>query len=112
MLVVEGALAAALEREARLVAPREAVGLLTAQGEVINLRNLSSDPESNFAISKEDVLSAIRKHEIDDVAGLTLWHSHPSGGVGPSRVDMQQRLPYFEHLVVTLHATNVEFTWY
>jgi proteasome lid subunit RPN8/RPN11 len=51
-------------------------------------------------------------NEIEDLAELTLWHSHPNGGVGPSRIDMQQRLPHFEHLVVTLDSGRVLFTWY
>lgn len=76
------------------------------------LPNHASDPESNFSILKADIMSAIRMHEIEDLASLTLWHSHPNGGVGPSRTDMQQKLPFFEHLVVTLTDTDAVFTWY
>jgi proteasome lid subunit RPN8/RPN11 len=110
--VIEGTLAQSLELEARHAAPGEAVGLLTGDDRVILLTNRASDPGSNFEVLKRDIMSAISKHEIEDLASLTLWHSHPNGGVGPSRIDMQQRLPFFEHLVVTLTDADAVFTWY
>jgi proteasome lid subunit RPN8/RPN11 len=110
--VIEGRLAEALEAQARHAAPYEAVGLLTADDRIIELPNRSSDPLSNFEIYKVDILSAITREEIEGSEGLTLWHSHPSGGVGPSGVDMRQKIPYFDHLVVTLTDTDAVFTWY
>lgn len=92
--------------------PREAVGLLTNDGRVIGLPNRAEQPENNFAVIREDILNAIRMHELEDLQDLTLWHSHPHGGVGPSRIDMQQRLPFLNHLVVTVTDTGVVYTWY
>lgn len=104
---------AQLHSKAIDLSPKEAVGLLTEDGRLIMLPNHSEHPESNFVIRKEDILSAIRMHKLEgDLAGLTLWHSHPNGGVGPSRIDMQQRLPFLHHLVVTLIDADVVFTWY
>jgi proteasome lid subunit RPN8/RPN11 len=101
-----------LQALAILRQPEEAVGLLTADGRVFELPNRSGDPESHFEVHKADILSTLRKHEIEDLGGLTLWHSHPRGGVGPSRIDMQQKLPFFNHLVVTITGTGPLFTWY
>lgn len=113
MLLIDGeGSALELHKVADEAAPGEAVGLLTADGRVIPLTNHASEPGSNFEVTKEDILSAIRMHEVEDLTGLTLWHSHPNGGVGPSRIDMQQRLPFCDHLVVTLTETGVVFTWY
>lgn len=98
---------------ARSGAPREVVGLITGRGEVILLPNHSVNPENSFEIRKHDILSVIRMNELEaDLVDLTLWHSHPNGGVGPSRIDMQQRLPFMQHLVVTLSDDDVVFTWY
>lgn len=112
MQIVDDVLLAALREVVKSEAPREAVGLLTADRRIIMLPNRASDPGKNFAVHKEDILSALRREEIEDVADLTLWHSHPNGGVGPSRVDIQQRLPFFNHLVVTLVPDDIVLTWY
>lgn len=112
-LLLEGEGAALeLQRMSEAEAPAEAVGLLTADGRVILLTNRAEHPRNHFEVTKADILSAIRMHEIEDLSGLTLWHSHPNGGVGPSRIDMQQRLPFCDHLVVSLTETGVLFTWY
>jgi len=50
--------------------------------------------------------------EYDDPQDVTLWHSHPSGGVGPSRIDMQQKIPMANHLVLALVEGEVIPTWY
>lgn len=112
MRAIEGKLDDELTKRALEAFPEEAVGLLTADDQVIMLPNRASEPGNNFAISKADLLSAIRMNEIEDLAGLTLWHSHPRGGVGPSRIDMQQRIPMLNHLVVSVESLGVVYTWY
>lgn len=112
LLVPDEGAAVYLEAMARAKVPEEAVGLLTGDGRVILLPNRSSEPGNSFEVSRSDILAAIRMHEIEDYSSLTLWHSHPNGGVGPSRIDMQQRLPFLNHLVVSLTESGVVFTWY
>lgn len=80
--------------------PREAVGLLWAPPgdveRVIPLVNHSETPERSYAVRVDELVDAFelatgeRITEIDHTQ-LTLWHSHPSGGVGPSRGDMVER---------------------
>lgn len=112
MLIVEGAQRAALLNAVIRAEPREAVGLLTNDRRVIPLPNRAYEPENTFSVTKEDILSAIRGHEIEDLTNLTLWHSHPGGGVGPSKVDMQQKVPFLDHLVVTIVEDDIVLTWY
>lgn len=112
MLIVEGALRAGLHLMVLQSEPREAVGLLTNDGRVISLPNRAYEPENSFEVTKEDILSAIRGYEVEDLTDLTIWHSHPGGGVGPSKIDMQQKLPFLNHLVVTIVDDDIVLTWY
>lgn len=90
--------------------PREAVGLLTSDGRVIQLTNRSSEPESNFEITKADLLEALSSES--NLTGLIFWHSHPGGGIGPSRTDMQQKIPHLQHLVVSVLEDDLVYTFY
>lgn len=94
-------------------APREAVGLLTVDGQVIELRNSSANPESNFEVTKIELLEALSAvSNYTDLTKLIFWHSHPSGGVGPSRTDMQQKIPTVTHLVASIVDDDLVYTFY
>jgi proteasome lid subunit RPN8/RPN11 len=107
-----------LGKAARTAAPREAVGLLVGDiaPRLIGLPNRSLSPTTGFIISGGDIKLALENARIDirtlDWSTVTLWHSHPSGGVGPSRIDMQNKLPDINHLVVTLDGDNTIPGWY
>lgn len=90
--------------------PREAVGLLTNDGRVIQLTNRSGEPENNFEITKVDLLEALSSES--NLTGLIFWHSHPGGGIGPSRTDMQQKIPHLQHLVVSIVDDDLVYTFY
>lgn len=109
--VLEDKVLAELGRLARFAAPSEAVGLLTLDDRVISLPNHSESPETSFELARSDLINALRMHELEP-DGLVLWHSHPGGGVGPSRTDMQNRLPFMAHLVVTIGSEEITTTWY
>lgn len=109
MQILEGKLHEALKEIVLKRAPQEAVGLLDDDGRIIELTNHSSEPESNFEIRRDELISAL---EGKLAAGLTLWHSHPGGGVGPSRTDMQQRLPFIDHLVISVVDGDLVYTYY
>ena len=110
--ITEGPVERELRRKALVAAPYEVAGLITNTGVIIDLPNHAEEPTKNFEIRKGDILSALRMNEIEDLADLTLWHSHPNGGVGPSRIDMQQKVPFLNHLVVTIQGGDVVYTWY
>jgi proteasome lid subunit RPN8/RPN11 len=85
--------------------PQEAVGLVwEAPGigtGMIPLTNTSEDPEHSYAVSVADLITQFERATGADIIGalesgfmFTLWHSHPSGQVGPSRGDMQESGAY------------------
>lgn len=93
--------------------PEEAVGLIASDGRVIELTNTSSQPESNFEITKLELLEVLSSESnTGDVGQMIFWHSHPGGGIGPSRTDMQQKMPYLQHLVVSIVDDDLVYTFY
>lgn len=89
---------------------QEVVGIITADGRVVELPNLSPHPSANFQVSKADLLKALAGES--DLSNLVFWHSHPGGGIGPSRTDMQQKIPYLQHLVVSIVNDDIVYTFY
>lgn len=76
----------------------EAYGLLT---------NLSDDPGSSYAVSLAELMEKFTASTGSDIVDadegdIVLWHSHPSGLVGPSRGDMRAKLEGLRYMVVTL----------
>lgn len=110
MRVIEGSLHEELKQLVLSKAPQEAVGLLTKDDRIIPLTNQSSEPENNFEILRSELIEALGNET--SLVDLTLWHSHPNGGVGPSRTDMKQRIPHLTHLVVTIIDGDVVYTYY
>lgn len=90
--------------------PREAVGLLTDDGRVIMLTNQAKHPEDTFEVHKGELLEYLS--EEPNWRNLIFWHSHPGGGIGPSRTDMQQRIPFLQHLVVSIVNDDLVYTYY
>ena len=94
--------------------PNEAVGLIlvcqSGLNHVLPVINRSHSPQDSFMVKTLDILDAI------EAAGLTkesiiwgdsvLWHSHPGGVIGPSRVDMRQKLEGIRHLVLSYDAST------
>lgn len=101
-----------LESVARDSYPHEAVGLIDGAGNVWELTNTHKHPESGFEISRDDIRAVVEQTGFNGLSEATIWHSHPSGGVGPSRVDLQNKSPFKYHLVVTLTDGGIILTWY
>lgn len=110
MQFLEGRVEKELLRLTRLRAPLEAVGLIRSDGKVIELTNHSSTPEDHFEVKRKEVIEAL-SGEMDTMS-VTFWHSHPAGGVGPSRTDMKQKSPFAHHLVVSLVDQEIVSSWY
>lgn len=81
---------------------REVCGVITPHGEVIELPNRAKDPTDAYEIHRED----LHRHWDPD---CIIWHTHPSGFVGPSRGDMETRHPGLNYLVVTLDGIATRF---
>lgn len=100
--------------------PSEACGILLPQpykgSWIIELPNRSHHPHDSFEYNTMDIRLALadwlEEAEGDDIRGIALWHTHPSGGIGPSRIDMRNRIPDSHHLVVTLTNEGPVPSWY
>lgn len=110
MRVIEGRLESDLLRLTKLRAPQEAVGLILSDGSIVELTNHSSTPESAFEVHRSQIIDALGG-ELNPSA-VIFWHSHPSGGVGPSRTDMRNRTLFSGHLVVSLVDGDLIASWY
>lgn len=90
----------------RLRAPIEAAGFVFPGDRLIELANRSHTPTTNFEFEPEDVMLAIQAAQLDltdeDWEDAVFWHTHPGGMIGPSKVDLDNRLGPITHLVVTL----------
>lgn len=96
--------------EGRAEGLNEACGVIFPDSMVVKLPNLSPSPHNSFEIAPEDLVNAIEAYversgvnpESLSRGHFIIWHTHPSGGVGPSTRDMKSRTEGFINLVVTL----------
>ncbi len=95
--------------------PQEAVGLLwESPGNEVghrHLANISADPEHSYEVNVSELIAKYEAatgrdilQSMDEGTMFTLWHSHPSGLVGPSRGDMRERQDALAYMVVTVNA--------
>jgi proteasome lid subunit RPN8/RPN11 len=83
--------------------------------QVIELPNRSLNGSNSYTIWPDDVEVALGEwaHRVDQIAreAVGVWHTHPSGLIGPSRLDMQKRIDGVAYLVVSLGEKPVP-TWF
>lgn len=91
--------------------PQEAVGIIVDENHVIVLPNHAADPTRNYELFKSEILQALNELE-DPAESIVIWHSHPGGGIGPSRIDLQNKVPDVPHLVISLVDGDAIPTWY
>lgn len=101
-------------------APAEACGLLTdtprllADGRrthVIELPNRTLYTSGQYVIDAADVRLAMEDHE--EVGEMAVWHTHPSGHVGPSQGDADNRPALdIQLFVVALTPDGPVATWF
>jgi proteasome lid subunit RPN8/RPN11 len=94
--------------------PREAVGLLweapAQPAGWVPLRNTSFEPESSYAVNVGELMDEFQLATGRDIISsmndegfmLTLWHSHPSGQVGPSRGDLREKHDGLTYMVIAV----------
>ena len=114
--ILEGALLREL-RDSALGSPdRERVGLILPSEEVVLLSNVAAKPQRSFSVHFSEVKEAIKQagYGFNEtiLKQTTFWHTHPGGGVGPSRTDMQNKVPHMSHLVLTLSGDDIVPAWY
>jgi len=112
--IIGGELKRSLLRIALKRVPNEAVGIIY-NDQAYELRNDSETPDHHFEFEVKDLRLLIMSLEVPILEvneEVALWHSHPEGGVGPSRFDMQNRTPLKHHLVIALVDGDIVPTWY
>lgn len=109
-----------IEKLGKLRAPGEACGLLLdiprkkADGTVsaiVELPNRSMGGDGSYRIDPGDIRLALENlEEVEDVA---IWHTHPSGFIGPSKGDMENRPDRDIYMVVVaLTDDGPVATWF
>ena len=112
-------------------APSEACGVIThvpLKGSfVFEMPNRSLEHLNTYAMRMGDIMETLmavgwnnsRECWGDDLLDadlawrqLALWHTHPSGNVSPSRVDMQSKQKNLHYIVVGLTPKGPQATWY
>jgi len=120
-MLVDEALIAEIVRIGEVRKPAEACGVLlpvpdSRGNHVIELPNRSMNAQSSFEIWPDDIeqvlhdwVESVHPSYLDKIA---VWHTHPRGGVGPSRGDMQNKIDGVPYLVVALRTEGPVPLWF
>ena len=103
--------------------PAEACGIVLPTPlrgrRVWEVPNRSMKPQTSFEISSEDLRILIQDWlDVPEnrpmLPDAVIWHTHPGGGLGPSKYDMRYRFPHLNNLVVTLgeRPEDAKPTWF
>lgn len=86
--------------------PNEACGIVMYPNLVIELPNVAGNPRQAYEIDNEDLVKTLAQRimTIDTIEreDILIWHTHPSGLVGPSQGDLDARVEGFRYLVVAM----------
>lgn len=74
-----------LIRRAVQAAPYEACGFILENGEIVEIRNVATNPLRGFKMDRRDA--------IEKLSGISefitgIWHTHPKGTIEPSLIDL------------------------
>ena len=81
--------------------PNEVCGIYT-RSHLYTLANISPTPEVAYQIDAEEVVQLLKRLQIADTDEFAIWHTHPSGLVGPSSGDMPTKVPGWNYYVVAI----------
>jgi proteasome lid subunit RPN8/RPN11 len=98
--------------------PVEACGLLLdvpwrrSDGKLSYIRELPnrSLAPASYRIEMDDVRVALE--DLEEVEDIAIWHTHPSGFIGPSRGDMENRPLNTYMVVISLTDADPVATWF
>ena len=88
--------------------PNEACGVILPHDLVVELPNVAKNPTEAYEIDNEDLVKVLvpllQSEDEGDLqrSDIIIWHTHPSGSVGPSEADMMARASGFRYLVVAV----------
>jgi len=80
--------------------------------QVIELPNRSMRPRDSYELHGKDIIMELIDwlDNVDQAArdSIVLWHTHPSGSVGPSKGDLDHKVGDFTFLVVSIDPSTHE----
>lgn len=122
VMILEQQMVSRIAAIGRERAPAEACGLMLPiplKGrQIIELPNRSKTPQEEFIMLGSDMMIELEKSFDKPITeelleGITAWHTHPKGNIGPSKADLEFKSPRLKHLVITLNEDNTAIaTWY
>lgn len=123
VMVLEQEIVNEIAQIARLRAPNEACGILLPYPHrgrsVWELPNRAKNKKHEFVATGEDMMLVLEgwlpeEPSAELISGITVWHTHPRGNLGPSKFDLQNKPAFLRSLVVTLYedGTPPKATWY
>lgn len=92
------------------LAPEEACGVLvneTGGVRVVQLQNRAEDRTSSYVIDRETLRTLALKPKT--WAHVAVWHTHPSGLVGPSEGDLKHKIEGIHYVVVTIPGGDIRW---
>lgn len=100
--------------------PAEACGILLPRpwknSWILELPNRSAHCHDSFEFTTADMRMVLEpwldQATSEDFQSMALWHTHPSGGIGPSRIDMRNKVVEAHHLVVAITDEGPVPSWY
>lgn len=120
-IVMTPAIVSEIARIGELRKPNEACGVLLPvpmRGRVVwEIPNRAEDGREAFVMHSDDVVIMLQDWVDQNVEhavweNVVLWHTHPSGSVGPSRADLDNRIEKCGNLVVALTPDGPVATWF
>ena len=96
--------------------PCEAVGIIVHRTAIVELPNRSLTSHTSFVLDVNDIPLQLQLLDIDmtadDWTRIVVWHTHPNGFIGPSKVDLRNKVPGVTHLVIALTEDKPIPTFY
>ena len=74
-----------LQRRAAQAAPFEACGFILDNGDIVEIRNVATNPERSFHMDFHQMVEKLSGRD-EYIAGI--WHTHPKGTITPSHTDL------------------------
>lgn len=97
------------------MAPNEVCGIWRVQKflqlqTLFFMENVSDDPTMSYRIDTEDLGKFVENFRLGQQSfyeECTVWHTHPSGLIGPSKGDMDTAKPRIKYYVMTIPTREV-----
>lgn len=86
-------------------APREACGLVFANGFTVELDNVKDHP-GMYIMDEGQFLSAVQQHGMF----VAIWHTHPNGDIKPSPFDLEFHARYYDDMGVAMIIATADET--